>query len=497
LSLLDALRKRINFSDNGATAGKARGQGQATIGVAGESVIAGFAQEEACTDNISLADYIKMRQNDGTVASLYNILTLPILANTWDIHAGEEAGGEEQAKFVRGNLMQPPNRGGMEIPMSLVLADSLRAVIEGFRLFEKIYELRDGKIVYKRLATRDSQTVTLMRGDDGGYNGAKQRTMFQNRWVDAEIPAWKTFLFTYGKDKNYLYGESAFKAASYHYTIKHKLYYLSNLSVQVGAIPPQVITGPAETSPADRNKILNEFRKLGVKTTAYMPNEFERDQVDAAKGRIDPLPLIDHHNSEMARSILAQFLMLGTQSQAVGSWALSENQSDIFIIALKGLMQNLEDHINYYLIPDLIDLNFSTPAYPEFRFNDMTSDTQQVVRGAFEQLVKSGTVREAIVRGIEGQMIDRLEIDIDKMQKEVDEENKKAEDEAKRQAKTNPQIDPKTGQPIAPQSAKPVQQSAGGADQDPKDSRTPSGGDLSRQQRSESTLRKYRHDLIP
>jgi hypothetical protein len=490
LSLLDDLKRRINFA-NSATAGQAKQAGRTTIGVSGESVIAGFNQEEARSDSLSVADYIKMRQNDGTVASLYNILTLPILANTYAIRADDKDSGEEQAEFVRGNLMEPPNKGGMDVPLSLFLADSLRAVIEGFRLFEKIYELRGGKIVYKRLATRDSQTLTLMRGDDGGYNGAKQRTMFQNRWVDVEIPAWKTFLFTYGKDKNYLYGESAFKAASYHYNIKHKLYYLSNLSVQVGAIPPQVIKGPADTSTTDRNTILNAFRKLGVKTTAYMPNDFEREQIDAAKGRIDPLPLIDHHNSEMARSILAQFLMLGTQSQSVGSWALSENQSDIFIIALKGLMQNLEDHINYYLVPDLIDLNFSTPAYPEFRFDDMTSDTKEIVRGAFEQLLKSGSIREALVRGIEEQMADRLEIDTEKIQKEIDKE-----------VKENPQpeqqpIDPKTGQPAQPQPAKPVQQSAGGADRDPKDSPTRDGGDLSRRQRSESTLRKYRHDLIP
>jgi hypothetical protein len=66
-------------------------------------------------------------------------------------------------------------------------------VIEGFRVFEKVYEVRDdGKIVLKKLAPRDSQTLFLIRSDDGGYGGAHQRTMFKGTYVDVEIPAWKT-----------------------------------------------------------------------------------------------------------------------------------------------------------------------------------------------------------------------------------------------------------------------------------------------------------------
>ncbi len=201
----------------------------------------GYADTEVRVDKLEVKDYVAARQNDDTLASLYNILTLPILASGSEIEADEADTDGEQADFIKKALLSPVHKGGMEIPMPIILADMLRGVLEGFRLFEKVYKInQDGRIIYKKLASRDSQTIMLKRGKDGGYDGAQQRTNYQGDSIDVVIPAWKTFLYTYGKDKNFLYGESAFKPAMYHYNMVHKLYYLANLSAQTGAVPPKV-----------------------------------------------------------------------------------------------------------------------------------------------------------------------------------------------------------------------------------------------------------------
>lgn len=436
--------KTVNLAD-GTEQKRTATAGMTEVGVAGNPIVGSPGEDAARADKYKIEDYIKMRNNDGTVAGLYSILTMPVMATPWSIVPGEGGGAEEQRQLIEDNFKRPPHRGGMEIPMTLVLADMLRATLEGFRLFEKVLMLQDGKVVYRKLARRESTTVTLLTDKTGGYDGARQQTSVNGLAIDVTFPAWKTFLFTYNKDRNYLYGQSAFRPAAYHYENVHKLYYLANLSVQVSAIPPQIFSG-TETDQGKIRTILGAFSNLGNRTVAWKPAAISREQIETSAGRVDPIPLIDHHDTKMARSVLAQFIMLGTTSGSKGgSFALSQDHSDLFIMALKGLMQNIEDHINYYVIPDLIDLNFANPVYPEFKFEDITSDTKAIIKEAFNQMVTSGKVSPAVMRGIEERMVESLEIDREAMQKLVDEEDKQAAEKAKALGLPDPNQPPAEG----------------------------------------------------
>lgn len=437
MGLFDRLKKKpVNFAE-GTSISKLPSGGGAEIGVAGESFSAMFKDEEARTDNIKVSDYVKMRQKDGTIQSLYNIMTLPILSTAYSFAPDEEDGQGEQADFIEAALDNPPHKGGMEIPFSIVKADMLRAVLEGFRVYERVYMLNDqGQVVYRKLAPRDGsksdQSIVLKRTENGDFNGFHQRVSYQGDFKDVQVPGWKSFLFTYGKDKNFLYGESAFKPAYFHYDLKHRLYYLANLGVQVGAVPPKIVTGPEDLKGAKKSGLLREIDKLGVRTTAYLPDGYTLEAYKAAEGRIDPMPLIDHHDTQMARSVLAQFLMLGTTSGSKGgSHALSSDQSDLFIIALKGVMSLIEDHINYYVIPDLIDLNFAEPHYPTFHFEDITSDVKTLVTNAFSALVTAGGISDVMKRALEDRVAETLDIDRDAVQQELDEEAKQKIADAK------------------------------------------------------------------
>lgn len=485
MGLFGLTRKNVNLS----TPAKLPAGGAAEVGVTGQSVMGGYEDTEARVDKLEVKDYVDARQNDGTLASLYNILTLPILASGFEIEPDEDDANGEQAEFIKKVLLNPVHKGGMEIPMPIILADMLRGVLEGFRLFEKVYGLdEDGRIIYKKLASRDSQTVMLQRAKDGGYGGAHQRTNYQGEYVDVVIPAWKTFLYTYGKDKNFLYGESAFKPAMYHYNMVHKLYYLANLSVQTGAVPPKVLSGPENYGKAEKSAAMKAINLLGgVRTTAYIPDKLTLAPYDSSTGRIDPLPLIEHHKIEMARSVLAQSLMLGgTGASKGGSYALSKDHTDILMIAIEGVKRGIEDHINHYLIPDLIDLNFANPAYPEWHFEDMSSDAKDLVTTAFTQLVTSGSIDPAIQRGIEDRVAETLDIDREAIQKDLDKEAaKKVADAKAAGVEVDAQGNPLPPKPVVAENPKP-QLSDRGSDEGPK-----GGTGLSRRQKSESILRDY------
>lgn len=397
------------------------------IGYAGDVVFEGWEQEEKRTDNIGIADYRKMIDTDTTVEALYNIFTMGILAATFRIDPDDEDENEEQADFIRGNLLEPPHKGGMQIPMELFIDQALSAMYEGFSLFEKVYELRDNKYVIKRLAHRDSLTLTLIRDDEGGYGGVRQRTIdYNNASIDVTIPAYKTFLFTYGKSRSFLYGRSAFKSLYPRYDKKKRLEYLDSIAIQADAIKPKILKRTAETiSVADkdggnkaiqsaRNRAMDVLSRLGErKSVAAIPYGYDVDVLDT-EGR-DPHTSIERQNSEMARAFHANIVLTATQGSAsnVGSYSLSTNQKDLLQTAVTGVMKLLESHINQYIIADLIDLNFPVKHYPEFHFDTPDELVISAIYDAFKLLITKGRISDDMAKGIEDSTASRLDIDLD------------------------------------------------------------------------------------
>lgn len=411
------------------------------IGFAGDIVFESFDREESRTDEISIKDYRRMLDSDTTVEALYNIFTMSILAATYHIDADSEDVNEVQAEFVRRNLLEPPHKGGMQTPMNLFIDQSLIAIYEGFALFEKVYELRDGKLVLKRLAHRDSTTLTLIRDEVGGFGGAKQRTTdIDGAAQEVTIPAYKCFLFTYGKSRNYLYGRSAFKSLYPRYDKKRRLEYLDSVALQADAIKPKVLKRTVDGVVSEqlkkaRNKALEVLGRLGKhNSVASIPYGYELDVLNT-EGR-DPHQSIERQNSEMARAFHASVILTATQGSAsnVGSYSLSTNQKDLLQTAITGVMRLLESHINQYLIADLIDLNFAERHYPEFHFDTPDESIISAVFEAFKLLVQKDRISDDIATGIEESTATRLGIDLDAIKKRRQEEpkddSKKADDDS-------------------------------------------------------------------
>lgn len=371
---------------------------------------------------VTIKDFREMKDNDGTVRSLYEILRMPILANSWrvDTEDVENDAAVEQARFIEDQFKLPPHKGGMTTPFLLVIKRMLKSIIDGYQLFEKVFTLSpDGKIVLRKLAPRDSCSVTLLTDDKGGFAGYEQSyySKEQRKIVKVTVPPEYCLLFTYNKDEDELYGQSAFQSAYYHFDRKRRLYYLYEQSVEKGAMPPKMLEVLEDNDDDESTKRsnLNAMTNFGVDSAVLVPTGYALKPYEAGKGRIDPMPGIDHHNAEIARSVLAQFILLGNQSGDTGSFALSKSHSDIFMMALRGVMNELEEHFNSYIIPQLIDYNFDTPYYPEFHYNNMTDDTREFIESVFTEIVKKSntSLPQSFLDGLVAQVADRLDIDLD------------------------------------------------------------------------------------
>ena len=75
---------------------------------------------------------------------------------------------------------------------------------------------------------------------------------------------------------------------------------------------------------------------------------------------------IRYHDEQIARSVLAHFLNLGTET---GSWALGSTFADFFTQSLNAVAEQVCDVVQQHVIEDLVDLNWGgTEAAPRLRW---------------------------------------------------------------------------------------------------------------------------------
>lgn len=378
-----------------------------------------FNDEFIDTSKVKVDDYKLMLDSDGTIQALYNMIVMPLLGSNWTIEAEDDSPQSvEQSVWVEESLRKPPHKGGMSTPFDLVLAQALRAVVEGFAGFEKVYALADGKIVYKKIAWRDPTTITIRTDDRGGFNGLRQRAFIGSSYTDVTIPLERCFLYTYGKEFHNLKGRSAFTAAYTAYDKKRRLLYLAEQQAQSDALKLKIVKGAERGGQDELDATTAAVDEVGFKATVGLPYGYEVDTLNNTQS-MDLLPLIEFQNAEMARSVLAMFILLGTGSKT-GSYSLSQDQSDFFIQALMSIRKSLENHISSYLIPDLYLYNFETPKYGTFKFEDITDSTVDLLKQTFIKLTEHDRLPASVVEGVVQKMADKLEIEVDLMQEATD-----------------------------------------------------------------------------
>ena len=116
----------------------------------------------------------------------------------------------------------------------------------------------------------------------------------------------------------------------------------------------------------------------------------------------------------MARSWGAQFILLiskGLSSGSSGSFALSKDQSHLFILRLESYVAQAEEAINLYLIPQLINLNFANAtSYPKFKFSQIDNDK---FIEALTEVIKKVAVSDYLTKGANEKMARYLKVEID------------------------------------------------------------------------------------
>ncbi len=306
----------------------------------------------------------KRMRRDPQIRLGLNIIKAPILALDFWVEGDD---GEISA-FVEAAL-RPIWRS--------LLRSSLNAVDFGFQAHEKVWKLGglvvDGPggqrrysdvFLYKKIKDLDPAEVALLADERGDYAGFRQG--------EIEVAAEKTFVMTAGREWGNLYGRSRLDFAYESWYWAAIMYMFCNRYFERKGDPPILGRAPAEERLDKDGATINTLDEaatvisnLKAGGTAVFPDE--RDEAGNLRWdfqyllddkRADQfLRYIEHLAVMKLRALLVPERVL-TQDTSTGSYAMARAHTETFLLSEEILLQESLDHINKYLVPQLVEYNF-------------------------------------------------------------------------------------------------------------------------------------------
>ena len=90
-------------------------------------------------------------------------------------------------------------------------------------------------------------------------------------------------------------------------------------------------------------------------------------------------------------SILAEFLLLGIEGRG-GGYALSQDKTDFFLLAIQAVAKNIAETINKHVIQELVDYNFVVDDYPQLQVGRLADIDRTGLANVLSSLQTGGFV---------------------------------------------------------------------------------------------------------
>lgn len=374
-------------------------------GASGTYIVNGFLESDYNADLAGIAGlqkYDQMRRSDAQIRATLDVMALPIRSTEWYIEAGKNEEGEtdeaceEIRKFVEEALFQR-----MEQPWTEYLREVLTFFEFGFSVFERVYEVADDHVWIQKLGYRKQTTIYKWEQEDGTA-GITQilptpTTINGQLFSQVSIPAAKLLIFSFRKEGDNYAGISVLRSAYRHWYIKDVLYKFDSIRHERQSVGIPYIKLPKAATQEDKDlatQILKDLRANEQSGIVLPSAEWEFGFCDLQAGNTsDVWKSIEHHNAMIAKNVLAMFMEL--VSGEGGSRALSEDQSDFFLLSLEAVARQIDDVHNRYLIQELVDLNFDVPGasyYPKLAHKKLGTTDYGTLSTVLATLTGSGII---------------------------------------------------------------------------------------------------------
>lgn len=367
-----------------------------TLGVAGLNTKHGnFYSDEFIPElkgNKAIKVYRQMRDNDATVgASLYAVeQVLRDVPVNVEPSIKDDKVAEEYAQFVREVF------DDMDHTLDDHISEALSYLTYGFAWHEVVFKQRvgpqersrkkrskftDGHYGVRKIAPRAPWTINKFDiNEDGEVVGVYQNTSFSVKGSQY-LPKEKSLYYRTPTINNDPSGRSILRNA---YTSWYRLKSLEHIEAvgierDLNGIPHARIPADYLSPDAseDNQAFVEEVKKI-LRDTKFNEQGFfitPSDPYTDADGKptnmrlvdielmttgtggknVDISPVINRYQHMIARSVLSEFIMLGSSN--TGSYALSKTKTDLFLRALESYFQTIVDVLQKQLVQMLWDIN--------------------------------------------------------------------------------------------------------------------------------------------
>lgn len=334
------------------------------IGESGVQIFSGIITGEEYNRKLSgprsIAIWDEMRRSDATVGASLRAVKLPIKSAKWFTNAAsDETQDVEINEFVKWNFFE-------RLKWKSILGEVLTHLDFGFSVHEMVFgmEMVNGveRIVLQKIAYRKQTTITKWEAE-AGVPGVTQ-TLTTGK-VN-HIPLNKIIVFTNEQEGDNYEGRSILRAAYKHWFYKDKYYQIDAIGAERQALGVVKIKYPSGATDKQRNAAKSAAANLRANEESYIeePNGWDINFMDMGAASLkDIQPSIDHHDRQITKNVLAQFLELGSKGGS-GSRATSEDHSKLFDLASEAVAETIAD-VFAYAIKTLVDLNFTVTDYPK------------------------------------------------------------------------------------------------------------------------------------
>jgi len=369
------------------------GQSKQTLGVAGDNTHNGMIRADEFLPELrgskAIRKYREMRDNDATIgAVMYSVEQILRDVELTVKPVDDSDAAKVEADFVTSVL------DDMDHTLDDHVAEALSYLSYGFGWFEVIYKRRvgptersdkkhskytDGRLGVKKIAARAPWTINKfdVNQKTGDVLGIEQSVGLMNG--RNYIPLNKSLYYRTTSLNGDPSGRSILRNAYTSYEYLNNLQSIEAIAVErelagipVARIPAEYLSGDASASQSgfvhNLQQILRDV-KFNEQGYIILPSDTYPDKDGApsttrlvdielmasnGKRNIDINPIVNRYQHDIARSVLSEFLLLGTSG---GSYALSKSKTDLFLRALESYIQAIVDVLNKQLVERLWELN--------------------------------------------------------------------------------------------------------------------------------------------
>lgn len=306
------------------------------------------------------------------LAAALHALDSVVRSVRWEMEPYLEPGADtatqealDEARWVERMLFEQG-----QVPWPDFISEALTFTVQGFSLFEIIWERReDGRLGVRDIQPRAQETIYEWRWEEGAAVAAVQKDPVTG--ITYTIPLAKCVHFILKPRKRNPEGMSLIRAAYKPWKRMERLEAIEDIGVERDLTGVPVLYLPSAALADD--KVKDAYAKLvrdvrfNEQAGVLLPSDPFTDGKGGVGGRAYELTLLSSNNTrsvtlgptfdrceaQMARLLLADFLLLG---RGAGSFALSKDKTDLFSKSLGVLGNVIEAGVNK-LIGQVWELN--------------------------------------------------------------------------------------------------------------------------------------------